>query len=165
MATHGGDPDNVVEVVCDMSQALLSVVSKHLPRTEVTVDWFNIVQTFTKRLDEVCKKVLKELVADRIATADAWVIRDEAALDPEGPDAASGPVAYHELPQGHVGGGLPEATAEAEEEGSGVTGADHTFSVHEGLMLAAMPGLDTLPHRYGKQRIKTCLFTPPTKTP
>ncbi|WP_240609961.1 hypothetical protein [Halomonas endophytica] len=38
------------------------------------------------------------------------------------------------------------------------------FSLHDDLMLAAMPRLDTLPHRYGKQRIETCLFTPPTKT-
>ena len=107
LAAHGGDPDNVVEVVCDMSHAFLSGVAEHLPRAEVTVDWFHIVQTFTKRLDEVRKKerreqghpkslrwallksldnenltpkqlaALEELVADQSATADAWVIKEK----------------------------------------------------------------------------------------
>ncbi|MDN3553266.1 transposase [Halomonas almeriensis] len=56
LAEYGGDPDNVVEVVCDMSQAFLSGVAEHQPNAEVTVDWFHIVQTFTKALDEVRKK-------------------------------------------------------------------------------------------------------------
>ncbi|MDW7749115.1 transposase, partial [Halomonas sp.] len=107
LAAHGGDPDNVIEVVCDMSQAFLSGVAEHLPEAEVTVDWFHIVQTFTKRLDEVCKKArreqghpkslrwallkslenknltpkqlaaLQELVADLSATSDAWVIKEK----------------------------------------------------------------------------------------
>lgn len=107
LAAHGGDPDNVIEVVCDMSHAFLSGVAEHLPRAEVTVDWFHIVQTFTKRLDEVRKKerreqghpkslrwallksldnenltpkqlaALQELVADQSATSDAWVIKEK----------------------------------------------------------------------------------------
>ncbi|MFY0989047.1 ISL3 family transposase [Halomonas sp. C05BenzN] len=107
LAAHGGDTDNVVEVVCDMSQAFLSGVAEHLPKADVTVDWFHIVQTFTKRLDEVRKKerreqghpkslrwallksldnenltpkqlaALQELVADQSATSDAWVIKEK----------------------------------------------------------------------------------------
>lgn len=107
LAAHGGDPDNVVEVVCDMSQAFLGGVAENLPKAEVTVDWFHIVQTFTKRLDEVRKKerreqehpkslrwallkslenenltpkqlvALQELVADQSATSDAWVIKEK----------------------------------------------------------------------------------------
>lgn len=50
LAEHGGDPDHVVKVVCDMSPAFLSGVAKHLPRAEVTVVWFHIVQAFTKAL-------------------------------------------------------------------------------------------------------------------
>ena len=106
LAAHGGDPENVVEVVCDMSQAFLSGVAEHLPKAAVTVDWFHIVQTFTKRLDEVRKKerqeqahpkslrwavlksldnnnltpqqlaALQELMADQSATADAWLIKE-----------------------------------------------------------------------------------------
>lgn len=105
LASHGDEPDKVVEVVCDMSPAFLSGVTEYLPKTEVTVDWFHIVQTFTKRLDEVRKKerreqehpkslrwallknldnenlrpkqlsALQELVADQSAMADAWVIK------------------------------------------------------------------------------------------
>ncbi|RQW70848.1 ISL3 family transposase [Halomonas sp. YLB-10] len=107
LAAHGDDTDNVVEVVCDMSQAFLSGVAEHLPKADITVDWFHIVQTFTKRLDEVRKKerrerghpkslrwallksldnenltpkqlaALQELVADQSATADAWVIKEK----------------------------------------------------------------------------------------
>ena len=43
-----------------MSQAFLSGVAEHLPKAEVTVDWFHIVQTFTKRLGEVRKKERRE---------------------------------------------------------------------------------------------------------
>ncbi|NWN82687.1 MAG: transposase [Halomonas sp.] len=34
LAAHGGDSDNVVEVVCDMSQAFLSGVAEHLPKLD-----------------------------------------------------------------------------------------------------------------------------------
>ena len=53
---HQGKPENITEVVCDMSPAFLSGVSESLPKASVTVDWFHIVQTFTKALDEVRKK-------------------------------------------------------------------------------------------------------------
>ena len=55
MRTHGGDPEQVLEVVCDMSGAFLSAVAKHLPNAQITVDWFHIVQTFTRALDDVRK--------------------------------------------------------------------------------------------------------------
>lgn len=107
LAKHGGNPDNVVEVVCDMSQAFLSGIDENLPNAHVTVDWFHIVQTFTKALDKVRKQerrekghpkalrwavlkgldnntltakqvaALQELIADRGATADAWVIKEK----------------------------------------------------------------------------------------
>lgn len=51
-----GDPDNVVELICDMPQACLIGVAENLPNADVTVDWFQIVQTLTKALDEVRKK-------------------------------------------------------------------------------------------------------------
>ena len=150
LAAHGGDPDNVIEVVCDMSQAFLSGVAEHLPRAEVTVDWFHIVQTFTKRLDEVRKKehreqghpkslrwaLLKSLDNENLTPKQLAALQElperhvrclgdqgEAALDPEGADAASGPVAHHELSQGHEGGGLGEAAAEADGKGPGDPGA------------------------------------------
>lgn len=53
---HGGDPQQILEVVCDMSPAFLSGIAKHLPGAEVTVDWFHIVQIFTNALDDVRKQ-------------------------------------------------------------------------------------------------------------
>lgn len=106
LAEQGGHPDNVIEVVCDMSQAFLNGVAENLPQAHVTIDWFHIVQTFTKALNEVRKNerrekthpkalrwavlknldsgkltdgqlaALQELVADQSATADAWVIKE-----------------------------------------------------------------------------------------
>jgi len=52
---HKGHPRQVLEVVCDMSGAFLSGVPEHLPNAQITVDWFHIVQTFTRALDEVRK--------------------------------------------------------------------------------------------------------------
>jgi transposase len=55
LADHKGDSDNILEVVCDISPAFLSGIDKTWPNAEVTVDWFHIVQTFTRRLDELRK--------------------------------------------------------------------------------------------------------------
>ena len=52
---HDGDPEQILEVVCDMSPAFLSGVAGQLPKAQVTVDWFHIVQTFTRALDDVRK--------------------------------------------------------------------------------------------------------------
>lgn len=38
MAEQGGHPDNIAEVVCDISKAFISGVAEHLPRAKVTVD-------------------------------------------------------------------------------------------------------------------------------
>ena len=128
LAAHGGDPDNVVEVVCDMSQAFLSGVAENLPNAEVTVDWFHIVQTFTKALDEVRKKerrekghpkalrwavlksmdnhnltekqlvALRELVADQGATANAWIIKEKLRWIRRAPTARGGRGHRHPSP-------------------------------------------------------------------
>lgn len=82
LEAHQGDPGRVLEVVCDMSPAFLSGVAETLPNAEVTVDWFHIVQTFTRALDEVRKQegrvtplpkharwaILKNGDADRLTT-------------------------------------------------------------------------------------------------
>jgi len=52
---HNGNPEQILEVVCDMSGAFLSGVAEQLPNVQVTVDWFHIVQVFTRALDEVRK--------------------------------------------------------------------------------------------------------------
>jgi len=45
----------ILEAVCDMSPAFLSGIKTSLPNAEVTVDWFHIVQHFTRALDDVRK--------------------------------------------------------------------------------------------------------------
>ena len=56
LKAHKGDPLHIQEAVCDMSPAFLSGVKEALPHAEITVDWFHIVQTFTRALDEVRKQ-------------------------------------------------------------------------------------------------------------
>jgi transposase len=103
---HKGHPEDILEVVCDMSGAFLSAVPKQLPNAQITVDWFHIVQTFTRALDEVRKaesrikplpknlrwavlkrgeaerlttnqlKALAELLAQGLDTATAWRIKE-----------------------------------------------------------------------------------------
>ncbi|MCW7551646.1 ISL3 family transposase [Endozoicomonas gorgoniicola] len=56
---HGGQADNVLEVVCDMSKAFLAAVKEELPQANVTVDWFHVVQLFTRAVDDVRKEERK----------------------------------------------------------------------------------------------------------
>lgn len=60
LETHGGKADNVVEVVCDMSKAFLSAAEENFPRSYTTVDWFHVVQLFTKAIDDVRRAESKE---------------------------------------------------------------------------------------------------------
>ncbi len=55
LETHGGQADNVLEVVCDMSPAFLAATKEEFPKANVTVDWFHVVQLFTRAVDEVRK--------------------------------------------------------------------------------------------------------------
>ena len=55
LKSHQGQSDQVLEVVCDMSPAFLSGIAEQLPNAEVTVDWFHVVQIFTRALDDVRK--------------------------------------------------------------------------------------------------------------
>lgn len=60
LSDHGGEPGKILEVVCDMSPAFLSGVAEELPNAAVTVDWFHIVQVFTRSVDAVRKLEGKE---------------------------------------------------------------------------------------------------------
>ena len=60
LKSHGGDPQQVLEVVCDMSPAFINGVKEHLPEATTTVDWFHIVQVFTRSVDSVRKLEGKE---------------------------------------------------------------------------------------------------------
>ncbi len=56
---HGGKPGRIVEVVCDMSPAFLAAIGETFEQANVTVDWFHVVQLFTKAVDEVRKAEAK----------------------------------------------------------------------------------------------------------
>jgi transposase len=60
LSEHGGEPGQILEVVCDMSPAFLQGVSEQLPNATITVDWFHIVQVFTRSVDDVRKLEGKE---------------------------------------------------------------------------------------------------------
>jgi transposase len=57
---HGGSADNIAEMVCDMSPAFLAAIGESFPQANVTVDWFHVVQLFTKAVDDVRKAEAKE---------------------------------------------------------------------------------------------------------
>lgn len=53
LAKHGGAPSRIVEVVCDMSGAFIAAVGETFENAAITVDWFHVVQMFTKAVDDV----------------------------------------------------------------------------------------------------------------
>ena len=60
LKAHGGSFRNITEVVCDMSPAFLSAANKELLFSAVTIDWFHVVQTFTRAVDNVHKLESRE---------------------------------------------------------------------------------------------------------
>jgi transposase len=71
LADHGGHRDRIVEVVCDMSPAFLAAVGETFPEAEVTVDWFHVVQLFTRAVDQVRKAEAKQT---RMPKALRWAV-------------------------------------------------------------------------------------------
>ncbi len=70
---HNGDPEHIVEVVCDMSPAFLATISKEFPGANVTVDWFHVVQLFNRAVDDVRKAEYKR-VRVRLPAATHWAV-------------------------------------------------------------------------------------------
>ena len=71
---RGGKPERIREVVCDMSPAFLGAIGKAFPDAAVTVDWFHVVQVFTRAVDDVRKaeyKLVKMPAATRRAVSKA----------------------------------------------------------------------------------------------
>jgi len=60
LVAHKGKAEQVVEVVSDMSGAFISGVKTHFANSSHTVDWFHVVQLFTKALDDVRRAEAKE---------------------------------------------------------------------------------------------------------
>jgi transposase len=59
LAEHGGRPERIAEVVCDMSGAFLAAIGETFENAAVTIDWFHVVQMFTKAVNDVRRVVNK----------------------------------------------------------------------------------------------------------
>lgn len=68
---HGGDANNIAEVVCDMSKAFLSAAEETFPFSHATVDWFHVVQLFTRAIDNVRRAESKEYILPK---ATRWAV-------------------------------------------------------------------------------------------
>jgi transposase len=68
---HGGKSENIVEMVCDMSPAFLAAIGDNFPKANVTVDWFHVVQLFTKAVDQVRKAEAKQ---HALPKATCWAV-------------------------------------------------------------------------------------------
>ncbi|CAO0823909.1 hypothetical protein DFAR_3990034 [Desulfarculales bacterium] len=68
---HGGERNNIAEVVCGMSPALLATIGKSVPGADVTMYWFHVVQLSTTAVDEVRKAEAKER---KLSKATRWAV-------------------------------------------------------------------------------------------
>lgn len=57
---HGGSPENVLEVVCDMSTSFIPGAQEEFQEAEITVDWFHVVKLFTEALEKVRRSEQKQ---------------------------------------------------------------------------------------------------------
>jgi transposase len=57
---HGGDPSTITDVSCDMSEAFLSGIARHLPNARVTLDRFHIVKLIGDGVDAVRRRERQE---------------------------------------------------------------------------------------------------------
>jgi len=68
---HGGRPENIAEMVCDMSPAFLVAIGESFPQAKVTVDWFHVVQLFSRAVDDVRRAEAKE---KKMPKASRWAV-------------------------------------------------------------------------------------------
>ena len=60
LVAHGGDPDAIEEMCCDMSPAFISGVEKHFPRAHITFDKFHVLKILNEAVDLVRREEAKE---------------------------------------------------------------------------------------------------------
>jgi transposase len=75
LAEHGGSPGRIAEVVCDMSGAFIADVGENFENAAVTVDWFDVVQLFTKAVDEVRRAEARQ---NKLPKALRWAVLKRA---------------------------------------------------------------------------------------
>ena len=57
---HRGKASNIAEVVCDMSRSFLGGIQENFVSAATTVDWFHVVQLFTRAVADVRKAEHRE---------------------------------------------------------------------------------------------------------
>jgi len=75
LTEHGGSPGRIAEVVCDMSGAFIAAIGENFETATVTVDWFHVVQLFTKAVDEVRRAEVKR---SKLPKALRWAVLKRA---------------------------------------------------------------------------------------
>jgi transposase len=56
---HGGKPDKITDVSCDMSSAFIKGVAENLPNAQVTFDKFHILKIINEAVDAVRREEAK----------------------------------------------------------------------------------------------------------
>ena len=56
---HGGKPQNITDVSCDMSPAFIKGVTDHLPNAKITFDKFHILKIINEAVDDVRREEAK----------------------------------------------------------------------------------------------------------
>lgn len=51
LAAHGGDPQKIETIACDMSPAFLSGIAEHFPKARVVLDKFHLVKMLSEAVD------------------------------------------------------------------------------------------------------------------
>jgi transposase len=76
LAAHGGTPEQVTSVCCDMSQAFISGIAAHLPHAEVTFDRYHVIQALNSAVDEV-RKAERKSRPELASSKYVWLKRPE----------------------------------------------------------------------------------------
>jgi transposase len=87
LSSHGGKAENIAEVVTDMSGAFISGIRTHFINSTFTVDWFHVVQLFTKAVEEVRRAESKEVSMPKAAR---WAVLKSKKLTKTQCEALSG---------------------------------------------------------------------------
>jgi transposase len=59
LTEHGGNPEQVTDVSCDMSPAFIKGVTENLPKAEITFDKFHILKIINEAVDDVRREEAK----------------------------------------------------------------------------------------------------------
>lgn len=74
LVAHGGDPEQVTSVCCDMSPAFISGIGEHLQQAEITFDRYHVIAALNKAVDKVRKDERKH-VEELARTKYIWLKR------------------------------------------------------------------------------------------